>query len=136
MTESPIAAGVDAAAPPRGVAGVPVDRSLRSALMGTCLILWVLSVFAIVSLYGIREQLGQLQREVANLAEASRQQDAQFLQALDKDGNVALTFRRSMPDPGACGGTCGPGNENCQEMQERMKAACPKPGEVSTAAGQ
>ena len=100
------------------------SRTLRIAVMGSCLTLWILAPFMVISANGIRAEMRSLQNAVA--ANASRTDGASLesYQLADQDGQVVYSFKRVAQAAGGmgCGGAGGP-MEGCSMMKGAQAAA-------------
>ena len=79
----------------------PDDSIMRTAVVGTCFILWVLAVFTIVSANQIKADIGAVRSSVEALMSTSAGANVSGMTMVDKDGAVVYTLKR--PDPPAEG---------------------------------
>jgi hypothetical protein len=89
-------------------------RGLKAIVVGSCVVLWVVSLFAITSLNSLRAEVKELRNTVDTVLSLSERQSLEAVQAIGKDGEVAYTFKHvAPPTTGLCavsgGGMCGGG---------------------------
>jgi len=74
------------------------NRSLRAAVIGTSIIMWILAVFIINALNGIKSELQKLNKTVNEVTIVVAEQAVGRYQIVDKNGNVMYKFQ-SIPAP-------------------------------------
>lgn len=70
------------------------QRSLRSAIIGSSIVLWILTIFLINIMYSVNAKLGELKQYLQiNMAMFGSRSIEQY-QIVDKDGNLVYRFEQ------------------------------------------
>ena len=90
--ESPVvdSGGLDAAAE---------SRSLRAVVIGTSIIMWILALFIIYTLNGIKDQLEQLNTTLNDVATLTSSHALGNYQIVDRSGKVVYKFQTVPTNP-------------------------------------
>jgi hypothetical protein len=107
------------------------DRSLRTAIIGTSVIFWILAVFIINSMNGIRQEIDKTNQYVQTYMSIAGQANLGGFQLVDPNGKVVYTFQR-LPEQdmemleeqaGACARKAGCGSGACALQSSEEKTA-------------
>ncbi len=79
-----------AQAQPESVGGE--GKSLRTAIIGTSIIMWILAIFVINALNGIKTELGNIKQMVSDTSASVTNLYPARYQITDKDGAVVYKF--------------------------------------------
>ena len=69
------------------------DRSLRSAVIGTSIILWILAIFMINIMNSMNSKFDKIANYMESYISIAGRPQLETYQLVDKDGNLAYTFR-------------------------------------------
>jgi hypothetical protein len=107
------------------------ERSLRTAIIGTSIIFWILAVFIINSMNGIRQEIDKTNQYVQTYMSIAGQANLSGFQLVDPSGKVVYTFQR-LPEEdlgmleapaGACAQKAGCGSGACALQSSENKTA-------------
>ena len=73
-------------------------KSLRTAIIGTSIIMWILAIFVINALNGIKTELGNVKQIVSDTSSSITNLYPARYQITDKDGAVVYKFE-TIPTP-------------------------------------
>jgi len=91
--------------------GTVLDPTLRAAVLGTCLVVWLLAVFAVLAINGVRRDLRSINTSMASMAAGVAGQNLAGLTVVDGDGKEVYALKAAVsPVCGSEGaGSCGTG---------------------------
>ena len=79
---------------PEKQAEVPQDGSMRSVLLGSSVVIWILAIFMIVTLNNMKSELVKLNERVNSLISVASEANPGMYEIADKEGTVVYKFNR------------------------------------------
>jgi biopolymer transport protein ExbB/TolQ len=79
---------------PETSAGASQDGSMRSVLLGSSVVIWILAIFMIVTLNNMKTELVKLNDQVNSLISVASGASVGMYEVADKDGTVVYKFQR------------------------------------------
>jgi hypothetical protein len=88
------------------------DGSMRSVLLGSSVVIWILAIFMIVTLNNLKTELIKLNTQVKTLTSLVGDSNLGQFQVMDKDGEKVIYKFQRVVDPGMMEGEgAGPAAE-------------------------
>ena len=73
--------------------GTYTDRSIRSVIIGSSIVIWILALFIIFMLNNLGDRLGAIQRSLDSTMQIVNREDLDRYQLVNPDGDVVYQFK-------------------------------------------
>lgn len=100
------------------------SKSLRTAIVFSSIVLWIMAIFMINILYSMNAKLASLEQMIPGIMSVASSQPLENYQIMDAEGKEVLNTFRLDPavsaDLGACGESCPEGEAGMMPTGEPM----------------
>ena len=91
------------------------DGSMRSVLLGSSVVIWILAVFMIITLNNLKSELIKLNSQVKSLTSVVGEANLGQYQIMDDDGEKVVYKFQRVVDPGIMEAEGAPGAEAAEK---------------------